>query len=382
MSTQKAHDETLWVETPLIRSTHLSTLLRCNVYLKLETFQPAQSFKCRGVSHFAQHALRTHGPDVHLMIASSGNAGLAAAHAANALGLRCTVFLPRGISQANIDTIRRAGAEVVTEGDYYVQALQLARKTVQETPNAIMVPGYDNPVLWEGHASMVHEIQRQLPPGVKPNAVICSFGGGGLAGGIIEGCKAVGWDDVPLVTAETHGSSCFYQTLSLNEGPFAGDVASRPAREGTTATWNAEHEVTVAHLAHLTSRASSLGASSSSPAVVRKALDRTGAVRSVCVTDEMTMQAAVNFAEDHKVLVELACAATLACAYNPNVLRKVVPEVTTTEDSTIVLIVCGGFKITLAEMEEYRRDIAADVATGGEWEVAYNGEMFTTPKIA
>ncbi|KAI0670919.1 tryptophan synthase beta subunit-like PLP-dependent enzyme [Trametes maxima] len=372
MSTQKAHDKTLWIETPLIRSTHLSTLLHCNVYLKLETFQPAQSFKCRGVSYFAQHALRTHGPDVHLMIASSGNAGLAAAHAANALGLRCTVFLPNGISQTNIDTIRRAGAEGVTEGDYYVQALQLARKTMQETPNAIMVPGYDNPVLWEGHASMVHEIKRQLPQGVKPDAVVCSFGGGGLAGGIIEGCKAVGWDDVPLVTAETHGSNCFYQTLSLNEGPFAGDA---PRRSGTPST--------VAHLTHLTSRASSLGASSPSPTVVRKALDRKGGVRSVCVTDEMTMQAAVHFAEDHKVLVELACAATLACAYNPNVLKKVVPEVTVGEDSTIVLIVCGGFKITLAEMEEYRRDLAADVATAdGEWKVAYNGEMFTTPKIA
>ncbi len=29
-------DEKLWLETPLVRSIHLSSLLHCNVYLKLE----------------------------------------------------------------------------------------------------------------------------------------------------------------------------------------------------------------------------------------------------------------------------------------------------------------------------------------------------------
>ncbi len=42
---------------------------------------------------------------------------------------------------------------------------------------------------------MVHEIQRQPPEGVKPDAIFCSVGGGGLAGGVMEGCEAVAWDD-------------------------------------------------------------------------------------------------------------------------------------------------------------------------------------------
>ena len=58
-----------------------------------------------------------------------------------------------------------------------------------------MIPAYDDPVVWAGHASLVHEIQRQLPTDAKPDAIFCSVGGGGLAGGIIQGCKAVGWDD-------------------------------------------------------------------------------------------------------------------------------------------------------------------------------------------
>lgn len=61
--------------------------------------------------------------------------------------------------------------------------------------NSVMIPAYDDPILWEGHASMVHEIKQQLPEGVKPDSIFCSVGGAGLIGGIMDGCKAVGWDD-------------------------------------------------------------------------------------------------------------------------------------------------------------------------------------------
>ena len=187
--------------------------------------------------------------------------------------------------------------------------------------HSVMIPAYDDPLLWEGHASMVHEVRRQLPEGVKPDAVFCSVGGGGLAGGIMEGCKAVGWDDgepcreltltlkgtltsyvcaVPLVTVETHGSNCFYQSLSLNEGLFAGSVASRPVPEGTTVEYCEENNVKLAHLAKLSSRATSLGASSPSGAIVRKALDRSGSVKSICISDELAMQTTLFFAGESR----------------------------------------------------------------------------------
>ena len=56
----------------------------------------------------------------------------------------------------------------------------------------IMVPAYDNPTLWEGHSSMIQEVKSQLQQ--EPDAIFCSVGGGGLLGGIIVGCKKVGWD--------------------------------------------------------------------------------------------------------------------------------------------------------------------------------------------
>lgn len=159
-----AYHDSLWQETPLLRSVHISTLLGCDAYLKLEVrrslrvisisaqsiegpnptssslnsqnLHPPQSFKYRGISHFAQYAFRTHGPDTHLVIASGGNAGLAAACAANVLKLRCTVFLPHGVSQPTIDFMRKEGAEVVIGGDCYLQALQRAQAAVDAEAKA------------------------------------------------------------------------------------------------------------------------------------------------------------------------------------------------------------------------------------------------------
>jgi L-serine/L-threonine ammonia-lyase len=50
--------------------------------------QRSQSFKDRRISLFAQKCKEVHGPDVHLIIASGGNAGLAVACAANVLNVR------------------------------------------------------------------------------------------------------------------------------------------------------------------------------------------------------------------------------------------------------------------------------------------------------
>ncbi len=75
-----------------------------------------------------------------------------------------------------------------------------------------------------------------------------------------------------------------------------GEVASRAISEGTRAERNVEHDVHIAHLSSLPSKATSLGASSPSAAIVKKALERKGGIRSVCIPDEMAMQAAINFA--------------------------------------------------------------------------------------
>ena len=153
---------------------------------------------------------------------------------------------------------------------------------------------------------MIAEIRTQLPHGVKPAAVFCSVGGGGLLGGVIEGCRNAGWDDgapsfppsqkswkvvktagvVPVVALETHGSACFYHSVAANRAPTEPPAGVTLRTDG----------VRVAHIAELKSKATSLGASEPSAGVVRAALDRAGGVKCVTMPDEATMQLAGAFA--------------------------------------------------------------------------------------
>ena len=61
--------------------------------------------------------------------------------------------------------------------------------------------------------------------------------------------------------------------------------------------------------------------------------------------------------DEHKMLVELACSATLASAYSTqlfNKLTEVVAPGKKREDLSVVFIACGGYRISVDELLEYR----------------------------
>lgn len=80
--------------------------------------------------------MKTHGPDIHCIVASGGNAGLATACAAKVLGVRCTVFLPRGASPSTLAFFKQEEAEVQEIGTCYQQALDAALEAVAAEKNA------------------------------------------------------------------------------------------------------------------------------------------------------------------------------------------------------------------------------------------------------
>lgn len=360
----------LFVKTPLFYSTHLSARLNADVYLKLENLQPCHSFKLRGISLFVQHILQEKGPSVHLVVASSGNAALATATVARQLGIRCSVVLAEGAGDAVLKFLQQQGADTRVAGKYYIEALKVAQGIIATDPNAILVPSYDHPLIWEGHASMITEIARQLPNGTKPDAIFCSVGGGGLLGGVLTGCKLVGWDDVTVVAAETTGSNCFYHTIMLNH---ADNLKEHTLSPGTTEGWDDEHRVKLAILSELSSRASSLGGSSPAPGVVKMGLDREGPIKCLCIGDEQAMAAALQFAEEHKMLVELACSTALAAGYTSSLFNQLVPARLDEQRRSVVFIVDGGFKVSLSELAEYQELVAAD--TRERWDVLYDGKQ-------
>lgn len=76
---------------------------------------------------------------MHLVAASGGNAGLAVACAGRALGLRCTIFLPRGASASTLAFFRMEGAEVREVGSCYQDALNAAEELVKAGENAYVL---------------------------------------------------------------------------------------------------------------------------------------------------------------------------------------------------------------------------------------------------
>ncbi|KAH6918906.1 tryptophan synthase beta subunit-like PLP-dependent enzyme [Coprinopsis sp. MPI-PUGE-AT-0042] len=371
--------EPLWLETPLLYSTHLSETLGSGVYLKLENLQPSHSFKYRGMSHLIQVKRRELGPDAHFVIASGGNAGLALACAARRCGLKCTVFIPTGVSESTLALLKRERAEVVVAGSFYQEAHRAAGELVAKDPKAVLVHAYNESLLWEGHGSMVKEIAKQIPK--KPDAIFCSVGGGGLFGGILSGCEAVGWDDVPMVTLETIGSDCFYHSMSLNNGRFNGERKTLPPN--VELVHDSEYNIDMAHFLKFNSKASgSLGASLPAEGVLRKALDWKGGVKSISVPDELSMEAAALFADNQKMLVELSCSTTLVPAYHKELFDKLVPAKPSGEERVVVFIVCGGFKTSVQDIAEYREALKeCSRASEEPWSVRYDdGSLFNFPK--
>ncbi len=148
------------------------------VWLKLEHLQLGGSFKARGMfNRLLAHDI----PAAGAIVASGGNAGIATAEAARALGVRCEVFLPTVSTPAKQAKLRALGAEVVVTGEVYADALQACLQRQQAT-GALLTHAYDQPEVAAGAGTLARELQAQA--GAEPDTVLVSVGGGGLIAGI------------------------------------------------------------------------------------------------------------------------------------------------------------------------------------------------------
>lgn len=336
--------EKLWIETPLIPSTAMSRAAGCNIFLKLENLQPSGSFKQRGVGNMMLRATRENKSqggtgDVHFYCSSGGNAGLACATAAAALGRKCTIVVPTLISELMMGKLRLLGAEVVRTGAHWAEAdAYLRGQLLAKDPTGVYVPPFDHPHLWEGASTIVEELAPQLatlgvPQG--PDGIVCNCGGGGLLSGIMDGVERVSaqsWSSSSpkkpeVLIVETVGAE------SLHASVQAGELVTLPA---------------------ITSIATSLGA----PTVARQAYEwsKQEHLTSIVVTDAEAVMGSVKLANDALLLVEAACGATIAPVYNGD-LRKWLGKGLSDEEwskKNVVLIVCGGANISLGILRGYQ----------------------------
>ena len=147
------------------------------VWLKLEQLQVSGSFKARGMFN-RMRSLPL--PAAGVVIASGGNAGIAVATAAQAMGVPCEVFLPEVSTPAKRAKLAMLGARVTVEGAQYPQALEACLKRQAQT-GALLMHAYDQPEVVAGAGTLGWEIEQEAG---LPDRLLVSVGGGGLVAGL------------------------------------------------------------------------------------------------------------------------------------------------------------------------------------------------------
>lgn len=311
------------VPTPLLESWALSQVAGTTILLKCENVQPAGSFKIRGIGHFCQEMAKK--GCRHLVCSSGGNAGIAAAYAARKLGIPATIVLPEGTSAHVVRRLQGEGAKVQLAGKVWDEA-NLRAQELAKREGWVNVHPFDHPLIWEGNASLVHELKAAL--GTPPAALVLAVGGGGLLLGVATGLEEVGWQQVPIVAMETRGAHCFHAAIE------AGELVTLP---------------------DITSVAKSLGAKTVAAQALQRA--REWEILSEVVEDAEAVQAVQRFLDDERMLVEPACGAALAAVYSGLLGRLQAEGRLRSPPAPVVVIVCGGNNINSRELQALKTQL-------------------------
>jgi threonine dehydratase len=229
--------------TPLLKLPGAALGVDCaELWLKLEHLQLGGSFKARGMFN---RMLSWPIPAAGVVIASGGNAGIAVACAAKALGVPCEVFLPELSSQAKRQALAALDATVVVGGAAYNDALAacLAR---QQVSGALLMHAYDQVEVVAGAGTLAAEIEQDAG---LPGRILVSVGGGGLVAGVASWfesrCSVEALE--PVGSPTLHAARTAGKPVDVDVGGLAADALGA-RRLGQIAWPVSQRHVAAAHL--------------------------------------------------------------------------------------------------------------------------------------
>jgi threonine dehydratase len=206
--------------TPLMRLPGKALGVDCaELWLKLEHLQASGSFKARGMFN---RMLAQPIPDAGVVIASGGNAGIAVATAAKALGVRCEVFLPENSTPAKRQALAALNAAVVVQGAAYADALAACWQR-QAQSGALWMHAYDQVEVVAGAGTLAQEVEDEAG---LPDRVLVSVGGGGLIGGVAAWfggrCRVEALE--PFGAPTLHAARAAGEPVDVTVGGLAADA--------------------------------------------------------------------------------------------------------------------------------------------------------------
>ena len=196
--------------------------------LKLESLQPTGSFKVRGFFAAALALDRTRVRE-GITTVSAGNAALACAYVARALGLACRVVMHESAPNLKVEGVRSLGGEIRLMPREQLNAW-IGERGWEGEPGTFIHP-FADPMVIAGHGSIALEVVDQWP---EVRRIVVPVGGGGLVSGI---ALALGTTrpDITVVGVQSDGYALWSRAFA--EG---GRVSLQPhtIADGTTAPFD------------------------------------------------------------------------------------------------------------------------------------------------
>ncbi len=187
--------------------------------------------------------------------ATDGNHGRGVAWAANRLGQKSVVLMPKGSTQTRLENILKEGADATITDVNYDECVRRANAMAEQTPNGVMVQdtawdGYEEIPSWimQGYGTMASEADEQLREyGCdRPTHIFIQAGVGSLAGAV-QGYFANRYPDNPpvVVVMEADSAACLYKGAKAADGSIRsvdGDMptimAGLACGEPNTISWD------------------------------------------------------------------------------------------------------------------------------------------------
>jgi threonine dehydratase len=173
--------------TPLRKSLAFSEQFGAAIFLKLENWQPTDSFKVRGAFNLLTQLTPTEIAR-GLVAASAGNHGSAVGYAAQQLQIsNVHIFVPGTTPRAKVAKMKRFGVNVHEVGETYDDAHHAAAE-YERAHHATFVHAYDDARTVAGAGTIALELAQAAE---ALDAVLVPVGGGGMISGIAVALKHI-----------------------------------------------------------------------------------------------------------------------------------------------------------------------------------------------
>ena len=265
-------------KTPLARLDQMAGYLGLNsIYVKDESYRfGLNAFKVLGGSFsmaryiaketgkkvedlpynvLTSEALKKEFGQATFFTATDGNHGRGVAWAANKLGQKAVVFMPKGSTKTRLQNILDENAQATIEEVNYDECVRMAAAAAKETPHGVVVQdtawdGYEEIPSWimQGYGTMAMEADEQLSEDGcgRPTHVFIQAGVGSLAGAV-QGYFANRYPENPpkVIVVEAESAACLYKGAAKKDGSIQivdGDMptimAGLACGEPNTLSWD------------------------------------------------------------------------------------------------------------------------------------------------